>query len=37
MDLTLHKMIYKPDRYSLKADEVLKELDIMAELVNLHE
>lgn len=28
MDLNLHKMIYKPDRYSLKAEEVFKELSL---------
>ena len=34
MDLNLHKMLYKPDKFSLSAAEVLKELNITTESVH---
>ncbi len=37
MDLSINKIIYKPDRYSLLAEEVFQELNLMQKLVNSHE
>ena len=37
LNTNLHKMLYKPDRFSLKAEEVFNELNLISELVNFHE